>query len=127
MGGRKVTIAKPRVRSVVGGELSLPTWETFASQDPLTARVLNQILLGVSTRGYARSLEEVPGDLEAYGTDRSSVSRHFVARSQAQVQEYLERPLEGLDIPVVLVDGLSVDDRGSCRMSYRRKKLGLPP
>jgi len=38
MGGRRVQMKRPRVRSVGGRELKLPTWENFAEMDPLGER-----------------------------------------------------------------------------------------
>jgi hypothetical protein len=38
MGGRRVEVKRPRVRSVEGRELPLPTWEHFAGLDPLGQR-----------------------------------------------------------------------------------------
>src|SRR3954470_4582959 len=38
LGGRKVEIRRPRVRAD-GGEVALPTFETFADTDPLNRRV----------------------------------------------------------------------------------------
>src|ERR1700730_12072179 len=60
-GGRRIVVSRPRVRNLVGGEEQLPTVEHFQRIEPVPARVLNQILLGVSTRGYAKSLEPSPG------------------------------------------------------------------
>ena len=105
LGGRKVTIPKPRVRSLGGKELSLPTWERFAEEDPLRRRVLEQIAVGVSTRGYERSLEEMPEELASSVTSRSSVSRRFVALTEKRLKTFLSRPLGELDLPVVLLDG----------------------
>jgi hypothetical protein len=98
LGGRKVKLTKPRVRSVEGRELELPSWGHFAEEDPLRRRVLEQILVGVSSRNYGRSLESVPDDLDSSVTSRSSVSRRFVARSQAKVEEFLSRSLTDLDL-----------------------------
>jgi hypothetical protein len=42
---------------------------------------------------------------------KSEVSRTFVARTEAQLAEFLQRPLDGLDLPVLLLDGLEVYDR----------------
>src|SRR6266849_4344223 len=52
-GGRRIQVARPRVRSTEGQEAQLPSVEAWRQRDPLAARVLDQILLGVSTRGYA--------------------------------------------------------------------------
>jgi len=85
LGGRRVRVRKPRVRSVDGQELKLPTWEQFSREDPLDARATEQMLIGVSTRKYARSLEPLPDDVDAFGTSKSAVSRRFVKQTTAQV------------------------------------------
>jgi transposase-like protein len=38
------------------------------------------------------------------------VSRTFVAQTEAQLAEFLQRPLDGEDLPVVMIDGLHIDD-----------------
>jgi len=60
----------------------------------------------VSTRHYGEVLEPVGEDIETGGTSRSSVSRHFVRRTQAEVDAFLRRPLEGLDLPALILDGI---------------------
>ena len=45
----------PRAR-----EVPLPTFQALAHEDPLNRRVVEQMLVGVATRQYARSLEPVP-------------------------------------------------------------------
>lgn len=57
MGGRRVTLPLPRVRSLDGRELELPAWNQWSDEDPLEERALAQMLLGVSTPGYSSSLE----------------------------------------------------------------------
>lgn len=104
-GGRKVKVSKPRVRSVDGHEVELPTWNLFAGEDPLDSRVMEQLLVGVSTRSYDRSLEELPEKLAPSGVARSSVSRRFVAMTQKRMEEFLARPLGDLDLPVIMLDG----------------------
>jgi len=50
LGGRKVQVRKARVRGAKGqGEIVLPLWEHVAAEDPLSDRVVEQMLLGVST------------------------------------------------------------------------------
>ena len=55
-GGRRIQVSRPRVRSKSGEEASLPHFEAFREEDPLPERVLNQILVGVSTRNRARQV-----------------------------------------------------------------------
>lgn len=110
LGGRKVRVRKPRVRQAGGGEIPLPSWQQFASEDPLQRRVLEQVAAGVSARDYSRTLEEVPEELGATAPSRSSVSRRFVAATQKRVDEFLTRPLGDLDLPVVMLDGRGMGD-----------------
>lgn len=110
LGGRTVKIPKPRVRSVDGQELELPSWRYFAEDDPLNERVLQQILAGVSTRKYCSSLETIPEELASGSTSSSSVSRRFVAMTQRRVEEFLSRSLGELDFPVILLDGTEFGD-----------------
>jgi putative transposase len=109
-GGRKIRVKKPRIRSMEGEELELPTWRRMACQDPLRDRVVEQILLGVSHRGYERSLEPLPEPIRTRGVRRSSVSRHFTARTTDQTMAFLSRSLEGIDLPVIMIDGTGLGD-----------------
>lgn len=111
LGGRKVAVRKPRVRSIDGDEeIELPTWRQFTDEDPLTDRALEQMLVGVTTRKYERSLEPLPEGLESQGTSRSSVSRRFVARTSAQVDAFLAQSVKDEDYPVVMIDGTGFGD-----------------
>lgn len=109
LGGRKVRVKKLRVRSTDGGEIALPTWQDVTREDPLEERAVEQMLLGVSTRKYVRSLEPLPPGIESVAVSRSSVSRRFVARTAEKVEEFLSRPLEA-DLPVVMIDGTAVGE-----------------
>jgi putative transposase len=105
LGGRKVSVGKPRCRSVDGEELTLPSWQAMAAEDPLRRRVVEQMLIGVSTRKYERSLEELPVAMKSVASKKSSVSRRFVACTRRHVEEFLGRSLEGLNLPVLMFDG----------------------
>lgn len=110
LGGRKVRVKKPRVRAAGGGEIALPTWTEITREDPLEERAVEQMLVGVSTRKYARSLEPLPLGVESLSVSRSSVSRRFVALTAQKVEAFLSRPLNGLDLPVVMIDGTALGD-----------------
>jgi putative transposase len=107
-GGRRLSVPCPRVRSTAGREVTLPSVAAFRARDPLTTRVMEQLLLGVSARGYARSLEGAPVGGRSRGTSKSAVSRVVVARTQAQLAAQLARRLEGLDLLALFVDGVVV-------------------
>jgi len=110
LGGRRVQVRRPRARTVAGREVELPSWLAFAAEDPLHERAVEQMLVGVSTRSYARSLEPVPDELVTRGTSRSAVSRRFVAATEKQMAEWLGRDLSAIDLVVVMIDGVYVGD-----------------
>ena len=109
LGGRKVIVARPRVRAA-GREVPLPTFQTLAQEDPLHRRVVEQMLVGVATRQYARSLEPVPAGVVSRGTSKSSVSRRFVAKTTVQLRAWQSAPLDGLDLVALLVDGVHIGE-----------------
>jgi transposase-like protein len=108
LGGRRLQVRRPRVRSRAGHEVTLPSVAAVGQRDPLTARVMEQILLGVSTRGYARSLEAGPSGVRSRATSRSAVSRTLIRYTQAQVAAQLSRRLDGLDVVALFGDGVVV-------------------
>ena len=110
MGGRRVQVWRPRARTTDGREVMLPSWKAFSVEDPLQERAVEQMLVGVSTRRYARSLESLPADLPARGASRSAVSRRFVAATEQQMGEWLGRDLSPLDLAVLMLDGVYVQD-----------------
>jgi putative transposase len=110
LGGRKVQLSRPRVRSVAGEELALPSWVTMQREDPLADRALEQMVVGVSTRKYGRSLEGLPKGRPSCSVSRSSVSRRFVARTRQQITQRLSESLEGKDFPVLMIDGTVLGD-----------------
>jgi putative transposase len=105
LGGRKVSIRRPRVRGAAG-EVPLPTFDAMASVDPRNRRIVEQMLVGVATRQYARSLEPLPAAIPTRGTSKSSVSRRFVAKTSAQVAASQSATLEGLDLVALFIDGV---------------------
>jgi transposase-like protein len=109
LGGRKVALQRPRVRTSAG-EIPLPTFQTMAATDPLNRRVVEQMLVGVATRQYARSLEPLPPTVVSRGTSKSAVSRRFVARTRAQLEAWQSAPLDGLDLVGLVLDGVHVGE-----------------
>ena len=114
LGGRRVTVKRPRVRSADGAEeVELATYGHFADRDPLTQVVLEQMLAGVSTRRFERTREPVGEELEAASssTSRSAVSRGFVARTRENLQELMARRLDDVRLAALMVDGLEIKGR----------------
>ena len=109
LGGRKVAVRRPRVRAE-GREVSLPTFRAMADVDPLNRRVVEQMLVGVATRRYARSLEAVPAGMRSRGTSKSAVSRRFVAKTAAQLSAWQTASLEALDLVGLMIDGVHIGE-----------------
>ena len=109
LGGRKVQIRRPRVRAA-GVEVALPTFQAFADTDPLNRRVVEQMLIGVATRQYGRSLEPTGAEVRVRGTSKSAVSRRFVAKTAAQLAAWRSTALEAIDLVALLIDGVHIGE-----------------
>lgn len=112
-GGRRVVIERPRVMSTRNEagrryELALPAVEHFKAVDPLPERVVNQILLGVSTRGYEASLEPRPQTVTSRGASKSAVSRQLIKRTRSAMDEQLGRRLDDVRLIGMYLDGIVV-------------------
>src|SRR5512132_186973 len=111
LGGRRVAVDRPRVRSADGrSEVRLRTYEYFGDRDPLSRSVLERMLAGVSTRRYRRTQEPVGAEVEqqARSTSRSAVSRTFVERTRRSLEELLSRRLDDVRLAVMMIDGLEL-------------------
>lgn len=127
-GGRRIHIDRPRVRTKEGEEALLPALEHFKAVDPLPERVMNQILLGVSTRGYECSLDPVPGELGSRGTSKASVSRALVSRSRKTMEEQLAKRLDDVTLVALYLDGIQVDEHNvivALGLDHTGKKIPL--
>jgi putative transposase len=114
LGGRRVPVERPRVRTADGGsEVRLQTYEYFADRDPLSRSVLERMLAGVSTRRYRRTQEPVGAELEqaARSTSRSTVSRTFIERTRRSLGELMSRRLDDVRLAVMMIDGLELQGR----------------
>ena len=110
LGGRRIAVPRLRARSLDGHELPLPSFAYAAGRDPLDARTLEAIALGVTTRKYHRALDPLPAGIGERAVSKSSVSRRFVALTSAQLTTWLAQPLDEHDIRIVFIDGLHFRD-----------------
>lgn len=101
--GRKAALARPRVRGRDGRELRLERYRLFQGQGRLERLIAPRVVAGVSTRDYERVIDDV---CDGYGIQKSSVSRHWKALSARRLAEFLERPLGGLDLVALVIDGI---------------------
>ena len=112
LGGRRVPVRRPRVRTVadddgVEREVHLESYDTFASVDLLADHMVASMLAGLSGRRYASALEPVGEQVEqaATSTSQSSVSRRFIAATAERLAEFRSRPLDDQRWLICFVDG----------------------
>jgi transposase-like protein len=109
LGGRRVAVARPRVRATDGsGELRLPSYDLFSSTEILRQLALEKMLAGLSSRRYTAGLEPAGQAVQetAAATSKSAVSRRFVAATETALAELMARRLEDLDLVAFMVDGV---------------------
>jgi putative transposase len=124
LGGRRVGVERPRVRTADGeSEVAPETYEHFAERDQLEDVVGERMLSGVSTRKYRRVGEPVGEQVEddARSTSKSAVSRTFVQRTRALLWKLMNRPLGDLRLAVMMLDGIELHGRTNI------VALGSPP
>jgi transposase-like protein len=104
--GQKKQLTKPRIvtRGVKKKEVPLETYRDFQSNSIMEASVLAKMLHGVSTRNYQAVAEAVQ---DAYGIEKSSVSRHFVRASAKALKEFDRRPIDRY-FPIIFIDGYEI-------------------
>ena len=112
LGGRRVSVTRPRARTVDGHEVPLQSYVHFAAEDLLAQVVMERMLAGVATRRHARAAEPVG---EAAGkhksTSKSAISRRFVKLTETALAELMARDLSGEDIKVLMIDGEHLGER----------------
>jgi transposase-like protein len=114
LGGRRVAVERPRVRSADGErEVPLSIYGHFADRDPLTRLVLEQMLAGVSCRRFTRTREPVGQDVAdaERSTSKSAVSREFVARTRENLDALMSRRLDDVRLAALMLDGIDLKGR----------------
>jgi putative transposase len=113
LGGRRVPVRRPRVRSADGcTELAVASYELFSSTEILGRLALERMMAKLSTRRYPAGLEPVGTAVEATAasTSKSAVSRRFVAATETALAEMMAADLSDLDLVAVMVDGVHFAD-----------------
>ncbi len=109
LGGRRVSVSRPRARAVDGsGEVAVPSYQLFSSTEVLGKMAMERMLGGLSTRRYGVGLEPVGEQVSqaASSTSRSAVSRKFVAMTEHALADLLAADLSDLDLVAFMVDGV---------------------
>ena len=114
LGGRRLPVRRPRVRTVGedSAEVPLESYSAFAGADLLAEGIVARMLAGISTRRYPVALEPVGEAVEqaATSTSKSAVSRRFVAATAGRLAALCARPLEDRRWPVVMLDGVHLGE-----------------
>ena len=102
LGGQRVPIRVPRVRSAEGSEIPLRSYAALSNGGGLDELLLKRVLYGISCRNYEAAAESIPG---AIGLSSSTVSRKFIEASATKLRELQERDLGEDDFVALLLDG----------------------
>jgi len=106
LSNRKLRLDKPRLRRPgrgVGKEVEIPAYEAIVENSQLGSRILEILMMGVSTRNYQQILPQMA---QTVGVSKSNVSREFIETSEQTLQALCERRFDDHDIVVVYIDGL---------------------
>lgn len=109
LGGRQVSIRRPRLRSAdKSSEVVLPTYQLAASTGLLERETMARMLAKLSTRRYVVGLEPMGENVEkrSRSTSKSAVSRRFVAATESALAELMTQDLSGLDLVAIMIDGV---------------------
>lgn len=105
LGGRKVAVERPRVRTTGNQEVVLPTWQAATANELLSEHMVAAMLAGVSCRDYAHVALEPVGDVDQSATEKSAVSARFVTATKERLVELRGRDLSRDRWLVVFADG----------------------
>ncbi len=106
--GQKVPIRRTRLRTAENREQRLGSYEMFQRSGPMQASVWDKMMRGLSTRNYGAVVKDFQ---DAYGIEKFAVSENFIEASREKVKQLMERPLTGLQLCAVLIDGTPFKDR----------------
>jgi putative transposase len=102
LGGSKVRVDRPRVRSKSGKEAKIPAYEALSSDKRAGEKVMRATVAGVSVRNYGKAIEDAS---EVAGISKSSVSRRVIDKTTASLQGLMERAVPK-DTIAVMIDGI---------------------
>jgi|SRR5438105_4655054 len=122
LGGHKVRIERPRMRTMDGKrEVEMEIYGRLQQREVIDETVLKRLVRGVTCRNYRAVIDTIR---ESVGVSRSSVSRAFIRSSEERVREFYGRRFEGTRFVAIFIDGvqfkrqtmlvaIGVDDRGN--------------
>ncbi|MGD0331554.1 MAG: transposase [Nitrososphaeria archaeon] len=100
LGDQKIHVRHPRLRGLQG-EIKMETYETLKKPGAFSEELLRKALRGVSMRKYEETVTEAA---KAFGVSPSSLSRHIIKATAAQLREFNERDLSDFNVFAVFID-----------------------
>jgi putative transposase len=104
LGGQKVAVRRPRVRSIGGVEVDLDVYSMLQSADAMPDAALTKMVRGVSCRDYEAVVETARA---GFGVKKSSVSKNFVQASAEQLQKFDQRRFDDVTFAAIFIDGVA--------------------
>jgi len=87
--------------------VEIPAYTAMHNQPRLSARMLDILMRGVSTRQYKGV---IPAMADTVGVSKSSVSRQTIEASEAEVEALLSRRFDEVKLVIIYVDGMVFGD-----------------
>ena len=104
LGGQKVSIKKPRMRSI-DNKIEIPLDSlSIINKDPLSESVLVKLLSGISCRKYDE-VSEIK-NVERRSTSKSSIHRTFQKSIKQHLEGFLTRKYDCEKIAAIMIDGI---------------------
>ena len=100
LGDQKISVKHPRLRGEEG-EIPLQSYEALKKPGSFSEELLRKVLRGISLLKYGETVIEAS---KAFGVSPSSLSRHAIEATTAQLREFKERDLSGFTTFAVFID-----------------------
>ena len=101
IGGQQIPIRVPRIRKD-GKEYTLESYKLLHKKSDIDNSLLLKVLYGLSCRNYNTANDPW---INAIGSSKSAVSRHFITESNKTLKEFKKRNLGDLRVLVIFLDG----------------------
>ena len=104
LGGQKLAVQRPRVRSIGNEEVELSVYSNLQAENAMPAAALAKMVRGVSCRDYEAVVDTARA---GFGVKKSSVSRNFIEATREQVEQFTQRRFDKTTFTAVFIDGIA--------------------
>lgn len=106
LGDGRLPVKRPRARTFAGEEVALDTYNFFNKDNPFNQAVFAKMLMGVSCRDYAKTLNPLGANLELRDVSRNAISRRFIEATTTALEQLQTRSLADIDLVAMYMDGI---------------------